>query len=326
MIDRDKFEDCVRRSCLAPTIHNTQPARWVRDGDVLSLFCDTNIGLPAADADGRGAGLSCGAVLEGMALALSAHGIAAQATLTGHATTPGQGLVAVAHLTLSEGPEGGSEGGLHRQLEHRFTWRGAFAPEPLQLFGWTRPDTRLVMDRDSRAWLAERNDWASGQIMQDGAFRRELVNWMRLRDSHPRAGLDGMDRTALGLTKAQARAVPRIFLRHWAVMSKLGLTKRITQEVAVTLTAPTIALFHRDIHENSVIAGRAYLRLLLEAANLGLAAWPMAALADHPETRTELSQAFGIPSDRRLVQVLRLGLPTGAAPLRARRPLAEVMR
>jgi len=185
-LPQDVFEACVARAALAPTVHNTQPARWVRDGEVVSLFCDTDVGLKIGDPTGRDAALSCGAVLEGMVLALSAAGYGANVTLTGDNTAPSQGLVAVAHLTLSKGPQDG----LHNLLEDRFTWRGSFAPEPLQLFGWTRSDTRLVLDDPSRAFLAERNDWASEQIMQDAGFRRELVGWMRLSDRHPRAGRD----------------------------------------------------------------------------------------------------------------------------------------
>jgi hypothetical protein len=82
MISQKIFEGCVTRAALSPTVHNTQPAGWVRDGDVLSLFCDTNVGLTIGDPTGRDAALSCGTFLEAMVLVLSAHGIAADADLT----------------------------------------------------------------------------------------------------------------------------------------------------------------------------------------------------------------------------------------------------
>lgn len=322
MIRQEIFERCVVRAGLAPTVHNIQPARWVRDGDVVSLFCDTNICLPVCDPTGAASALSCGAVLEAMCLALSADGIAAHVTLTGNATAPHQGLVAVAHLRLSEG----DEDGLHTQLERRFTWRGGFDDTPLNLFGWTRPDARLVLDHSSRAWLAERNDWAGFQIMQDAGFRKELVGWMRLSDRHPRAGLDGMDRASMVMGKQQARLVPLAMLKFWSVLNGLGIAKRLTTEAEVTLTASVIALFHCGNNENPVASGRAYLRMCLEAASLGLAGWPMAALSDHPTTRAQVQEAFGIPSDRRLVQAIRFGVPTGDQPARARRPVDEVLR
>ncbi len=322
MISQEVFEDCVRRAGLAPTVHNTQPARWVRDGDVLSLFCDTNVGLAVGDPSGRDAALSCGTVLEAMVLALSVHGIAAHATLTNKDTAPGQGLVAVAHLSMSRGPKDG----LHAQLERRFTWRGPFATQPAQLYGWTRSAARLIIDLTGREWIAKRNDWASFEIMQSVDFRRELVSWMRLSDRHPRAGLDGMDRASMQMSRGEACAAPLVLIEFWRFLNATGFTKSLTAEGEVTLTAPVIALFHRDIKENPVASGRAYLRMCLEAASLGFAGWPMAALSDHPTTHKQVCDRFGIASDRRLVQVIRFGTPTGGAPPRSRRPLGEVLR
>lgn len=322
MISQEIFERCVMRAGLAPTVHNTQPARWARDGELLALFCDTDVGLTIGDPTGRDAALSCGAVLEAMVLALSAEGIAAEAVLTGNETAPGQGLVAVAHLSLSEG----GEDGLHEQLECRFTWRGPFQKEEPVLFGWTRPDTRLVLDGTSKAFVAERNDWASHEIMQDKEFRQELVSWMRLHPRHPRAGRDGMDRASMQMSASEARMATLALLRFWPVLRAFGMTKGLTAESGVTLETPVIALFHRDKSENPSASGRAYLRLCLEAASLGFAGWPMAALTDHPTTQQQLCERFGIASDRRLVQVIRFGKPTGEEPPRARRPLDEILR
>lgn len=322
MISDEDLLACIARAALAPSIHNTQPARWLRDGAVLSLCCDTDVGLRVADPTGYGAALSCGAALEAMVLSLSAIGLGADIELTDHVCTPLRGRVALAHLTLREG----TEDRLHRHLEARFTWRGGFAEGQPDLFGWSCRDTRLVVDAQSRAWLAERNDAASYDILQDAAFRAELLRWMRLSPRHPRAGLDGMDRAALRMTAAQARALPLGMGRLWGVLRALGQARGLTAETEMTLTAPVIVLFFRDKNENPLQSGRAYLRLCLEAVSLGLAGWPMAALSDHPEICAETCAAFGITADQRLVQAIRFGKPTGAPPPRARRPLAELLR
>ena len=162
--------------------------------------------------------------------------------------------------------------------------------------------------------------------MQSAGFRRELVSWMRLNDMHPRAGLDGIDRASLRLSRGEARAVPFVLIKLWRFLNAIGFTKSITSEYELTLTAPVIALFQSDITENTVASGRAYLRLCLEAASLGFAGWPMAAVSDHLTTNRQVCDRFGIAPDRRLVQVIRFGIPTGDAPRRSRRPLAEVLR
>lgn len=323
VITEADFHACILRAALAPTVHNTQPARWHRDGPVLSLFCDTDVGLAVGDPQGRDAALSCGAVLEAMLLALGAKGYAAHIDETGKSTAQGQGLVAVAHLTVTG--KCAPQEGLHRSLEPRFTWRGPFGGEPLDLYGWTRSDTRMVLDGPGRAWLAERNDQASFEIMQDAGFRAELLHWMRLSPRHPRAGRDGMDRAALRMSAVQAFAAPLALGRLWRMLGRFGATKSLTSEADVTLTAPLIALFHADAQEPPLTTGRAYLRLCLEAAALGLAGWPMAALSDHARISGETCARFAVPPERRLVQAIRFGRPTGTAPPRARRPLSEVL-
>jgi len=52
---------------------------------------------------------------------------------------------------------------------------------------------------------------------------------------------------------------------------------------------------------------------------------PLPGLADHPVTRAEVCARFGIGAERRMVQVIRFGKPMGAAPVRACRPMAEVL-
>lgn len=323
MIARAVLEACVVRAGLSPSAHNTQPARWALGATGATLFCDTRHVLPASDPEGRATALGCGAALEAMVLALSAHGIGAEVDL---ALSPrfhrGRGLETVAHLHFVEGA---AEDPLHRQLEHRFTWRGSFDAAPMELYGWSRSDARLVLDDKGRSWLAERNDWASLQGLRDAGLRRELVNWMRLSPRHPRARLDGMDRAALNLTRVRAAALPLVFGPLWRGLEAVGLTPRLTAEAAATRSAPVIALFHRPRSEPTVESGRAYLRLCLEAAQLGMAGWPMAALADHPATNGEICTRFGLAPDRRLIQAVRFGKPSGPAPPRARRPLAEVL-
>jgi hypothetical protein len=110
----------------------------------------------------------------------------------------------------------------------------------------------------------------------------------------------------------------------WPVLDRFGATAGLTAEAEATVSAPVIACFHRPADESPVTSGRAYLRMCLEAAALRMAGWPMAALSDHAVTRAEICEAYGIGPDRRLVQVIRFGVPSGPPPVRARRPLAEV--
>jgi len=51
-------------ACRAPSVHNTQPWRWVFDGTWLFLYGDPDRRLCAADPQGRQLTISCGAALD----------------------------------------------------------------------------------------------------------------------------------------------------------------------------------------------------------------------------------------------------------------------
>ncbi|MEC3957927.1 hypothetical protein VMT65_33165 [Nocardia sp. CDC153] len=72
--DRHTLLEAMRRASRAPSVHNTQPWRWVLDGDVLNLYADTDRLLTAADPLGRQLIISCGAILHHVRTAFGARG------------------------------------------------------------------------------------------------------------------------------------------------------------------------------------------------------------------------------------------------------------
>lgn len=161
--------------------------------------------------------------------------------------------------------------------------------------------------------------------MRNTASRRELMHWMRLSARHPRHAFDGLGRTALCLSPAEALGARLALGPLWTLLDRLGLTSALTAEASATGSAAAIAALHRPAEESPLASGRAYLRLCLEAAQLGLAGWPLAALGDTPATNAAICARYGLGADRRLVQVIRFGRPTGPMPPRARRPLKEIL-
>jgi len=68
------IRDAVTLACRAPSLHNSQPWRWVADGAALHLFADTTRLMLATDSTGREITLSCGAVLDHLRVAMAAAG------------------------------------------------------------------------------------------------------------------------------------------------------------------------------------------------------------------------------------------------------------
>ena len=315
-----EFQLVVARAALAPSVHNTQPARWCQVPGGIEVLCDGDVRLRVGDPEGRDAALSCGAAVEATVIALSALGH--DAVVTELWDGPGPGLQPVARIAVSG--EANADV-MADQLERRFTWRGMFDPAPAPLFGWDRSDTVTVTDPARKAWIAGLNDEVSLRTLRDGAFRAELLDWMRLLPWHRRYRLDGLNREALQMSPALALGARLVLGPLWGLCDALGLTRAVTAEAEATRAAQVIACFHRPAGESPVASGRAYLRMCLEAAHLGMAGWPMAALADDAETRGEMAQKLGIGPERRLIQVIRFGVPVGAAPPRVRLPVAQLI-
>ncbi len=315
----------IARAALAPSVHNTQPARWRVTDDSLLLGCDSATVLPAGDPEGRDAGLSCGAALEAAVLALSAQGIGAHVTdhwpQNDTATIPGFRLAA----TLRPGAPAMKDP-LEPLLDSRFTFRAAFLPAiPTMWRDWHPDDAILLTDPKDKDWIATLNDRISLQILRQTPVRQELLHWMRLSPGHPRYAFDGMNRAALRMSAPVAFAAGLTLGPLWPLCDRLGLTHAMTAEAKSTTSAAVIAAFHRPVGESLVTTGRAYLRLCLGATRCGFAGWPMAALADDPDTRATIAARLGIWPDRRLIQMIRFGIPAGPMPTRARRPLSEVI-
>jgi nitroreductase len=70
----EDIRDALRLACRAPSLHNSQPWRWVLDRSRLHLFVDRSRVMASADRNGREAIVSCGAVLDHLRVATAAAG------------------------------------------------------------------------------------------------------------------------------------------------------------------------------------------------------------------------------------------------------------
>ena len=77
MVDTQVIRDAVRLACRAPSLHNSQPWRWVVDGDTVQLFVEPDRVVRGADSSGREALIACGAVLDHFRVAMAAAGFTA---------------------------------------------------------------------------------------------------------------------------------------------------------------------------------------------------------------------------------------------------------
>jgi hypothetical protein len=70
----DVIARAVELACRAPSLHNSQPWRWVATPAAVDLFTDLHRVVRSTDSSGREAIISCGAVLDHFRTATAAHG------------------------------------------------------------------------------------------------------------------------------------------------------------------------------------------------------------------------------------------------------------
>ncbi len=72
--DSEVIRDAVMLASRAPSLHNSQPWRWIVERASLQLWADSCRLMPATDHAGRELTLSCGAVLDHLRVAMAAAG------------------------------------------------------------------------------------------------------------------------------------------------------------------------------------------------------------------------------------------------------------
>lgn len=316
MLDLHLFQDLVAEARLAPSVHNIQPTRWRREGDAIFVLADETRSLPVADPSGHDVRLSHGAAIEGLSLALGLRGLRIGGIETAVDGMPGQGVVA--RIALAPGGEADPLAGA---VASRASWRGAFRqrdpdlPSRLAHLDDVTDDLVIIGETDAVSEVADLADRAAFHFLCDDAHRRELLHWMRLSRADPRYGLDGLDAQALALGRIEAIAASLVLGPLFPALRRVGLAAPLTSERGKTASG-AIALFHRPIGEDVLQTGRAFYRAWLAMERAGLAACPISVLADWPLSNAALVERFAVPSDRRLVNVFRMGSPPQQGPAR----------
>lgn len=312
-----KAEICaaiVSRANRAPSVHNTQCARWAFDEGGVQIYADESRLLSVGDPTLQDAGVSCGAALEGTIMALADQNIGVTSVedhwgLDQPTSYPGMKLAA--RLILKRGANADP---LSAHIDNRFTWRGVFSPcggeARNALLKWSEAsnDMTLVTEPDAIAKLADVNDTASLKFFKNRPYREELHSYMRLSEKHPLWDVDGLNRKAMQLSKIEGFAAGLI-LRHpiFEGVNKLGLGKVIVTEAAKTKSATAIAFFTKPTALSPVQIGRDLYRRWLQLTRLGFAVWPMAVVADDPQSAAYCKTTFDIKADHKIINVLRIG-------------------
>jgi hypothetical protein len=314
----------VQEAARSPSVHNVQPACWrFLPGGEVRLLRDTRRALPVADPTGRDVLVSLGAAFEGLGLALSRRGLGLSLpeSWEGPAERPYEPVRRAWIVEAAPDPLAG-------ELLRRRAYRGRFARATAEEIAALRQrfegaeDAALLFED-----LGRRHDEASYGFVRQPAYEAELYRWLRFVRGSPGWRRDGLNADCMALS-APERWAGAVLLhpRVYPLMKALGLGRLLISEAPQVASASALLLFHVPLTQPPFEVGRRFHRLWLELSAAGWHACPLSALADDPAANAEIREKAGLPEDRRLVNVLRVGkAPEGAVAESPRLPAEELI-
>jgi hypothetical protein len=324
-MDSDLARRVVELATRAPSVHNTQPWRFVAGPDWLDLHADRSRQLTVLDPTGRQLVLSCGAALGFARTAVRALGYGCRVELL----PDDADLDHLARLVVTARlPAVADEIALTRAIGRRRTVRDRFDCRPLPAAVRAALDADAaeedawlhwvdsVADRTALAVLADRADRIE---RADRAVRAELAQWRRAGP----AAVDGIPDAALPELPARLRSsdVP---LRDFDPVGG-DLDGTDPQRLPLPAEHPDLVVLgtRYDGPTSWLHAGQAAARVLLRATTVDVVASPLTQPLDIPWTRQRLRAELRIGGHPQLV--LRLGYGRVDGPRSPRRRVEEVL-
>ncbi|BDN83283.1 Dinucleotide-utilizing enzyme [Mycobacterium sp. 012931] len=318
MVDTEVIARAVELASRAPSLHNSQPWRWVAASGAVDLFLDPHRMVTSADDSGREAVISCGALLDHFQVAMAAAGWDSNVDLFPNPNNPDH-LASIDFAAIDEIAQARRERA--EAISRRRTDRRPFrAPGDWESFEPvlrssvdTETVTLAVLAEDARPRLAEASRLTEALRRYDDAYHHELAWW-----TAPSRESEGIPQSALASgTAAREVAVNRSFPVDWR--SESSSAGRHDHATIVVLSTPG------DSRADALNCGAALSAVLLECTLAGLATCPVTHLTEMDAGRATVRELTGGQAEPQVL--VRVGIaPTGAAPeLTPRRPLRDVL-
>ncbi len=320
MVDTKLITIAVDLACRAPSLHNSQPWRWVAGATSVDLFVDPGRTLRSADRSGREAIISCGAALDHFRVAMAAIGW--DANVQQFPNPNNLDHLASIDFTAVDSVTQARRDRADAILSRRTNRLPFSAPKH-----WASFETVLrssceselvtvdVLSNNVRPRLAEAARLTEALRRYDDHYHREL-NWW----TAPLTASEGIPQSAL-VSESDGRRVDLNRRFPTDPSDQRSSSGTYDQAKIVVLSTP------RDTRADALNCGEALSAMLLECTMAGLATCPVTHVTELEASRDIVRDFIGGPAA--VPQVLvRIGIGPRDEPVPAptpRRPFTDVL-
>lgn len=319
IVDIDVITDAVALACRAPSLHNSQPWRWVSDGPVVSLFLDHARTPQRTDPTGRELLISCGAALDHFRVAMAAAGWTCNVDRFPNPNNSDH-LASVDFTPLDFVTEA------HRRRAD------AIARRRTDRLPYTRPaDWDIFLQTiSSSAGSSGVSVYAIGNARQPGLVRAsDLTRTARLYDSAYHAELVGWTSEVAVADGIPAATLPseaeskRVAIgRDFPAAGHADRRRDISGDDAEVVVLST----EDSTRDSRVRCGELLSSILLDATMAGLATCTLSHLTEVPASRDIVRELTGSRSTPEvLVRIGSAPAPDDIATPTPRRPVTDVL-
>ena len=307
----DELRSALGLAVRAPSIHNTQPWRWVLTSEALELHADRSRQLRAIDPDARSLLISCGGAQYLAVLGLAAAG---WSTTVDRLPDPAQpDLLARLRIT-GHTPASPQILDLAAAADRRHTERRPFKPDIVSaglLDGLTKSVAasgvyaHAVERPDERLDLAVVVSWADRLEGENDAYRAELTRWV---GREPGAD-EGIPASVIPHVAQGDQRHADVPLRNFEVAKPGGQAI----PAGVDEHPVYVVLFTQDDDDEARLrVGEAYVQISVEAELRGLASSAATQAVDLPGVRERLRMLMAWIDHPQMI--LRVGWPPEGPP------------
>ncbi|MBJ8347026.1 NAD(P)H nitroreductase [Antrihabitans sp. YC2-6] len=319
VIDVATIEALIATACRAPSLHNSQPWKWVIDGRTVHLYADPERLLPVTDNSGRQMLISCGAALDHLRTAAAAAGLDSEISRFPDGADSDHLAIVEFHSAVKTSDADLARGAA---ISSRRTDRLAFLPV------WEWRTASVALDHiatdfnvgleeivpQRRAELAHVSHLTAARHRYDSSYKAEL-QWWTGRTTLP----DGIPAKAVA-SRAESSRVP--FGRDFPAADRQPVQRA---EFGIDRSQILVLTTNGDSRPEWLLCGEALSTILLECTARGLATCPLTHMTELADSRNLIRQMLTEPGIPQVV--IRVGSAAGgpSEPLTPRRPLSDVI-